>query len=95
MGRRTGIIFNDQMYDFAKPDARTWTDDGFRALSSGNNYIEPGKRPLSYMSPSIILDPNEDVRLVTGGAGGALLITASLMVSVSLYISTRLQRLPT
>jgi len=39
------------------------------------NRIEPGKRPLSAMSPSIVFDPDGAVALVVGSAGGPPIIT--------------------
>lgn len=81
MGKRTGIIFNDEMDDFAKPDVNSWSEDAWTAVTSKANWIEPGKRSLSAMSPTVILDGKGDVRLVTGAAGGSKIITAVLMVS--------------
>lgn len=80
MGKRTGIIFNNLMGDFALPNKPSWTDDAWTAPSNQNNWIEPGKRPLSSMSPTIVLDKNGDVRLITGGSGGSKIITAASMV---------------
>lgn len=80
MGKRTGIIFNGHMDDFAKPNEPSWTDDEWTAPSNENNFIEPGKRPLSAMSPIIITDSVGDVRFVTGGAGGSKIITAVAQV---------------
>lgn len=80
MGRRTGIIFNGEMDDFSKPNVPSWTDDEWTAPSNENNWIKPGKRPLSAMSPLIITDKHGDVRLVTGGAGGSKIITAVAQV---------------
>lgn len=80
MGKRTGIIFNDLMGDFSLPNQPSWTDDAWTAPSNQNNWIEPGKKPLSAMSPTIVLDGSGDVRLVTGGSGGSKIITAAAMV---------------
>lgn len=82
MGARTGIIFNNEMDDFAKPDNPSWTDDAWTAPSNENNWIEPGKRPLSSVSPSVILDKEGNVRLVTGGSGGSKIISATATVSI-------------
>ena len=82
MGKRTGIIFNNLMGDFSLPNKPSWTDDAWTAPSNQNNWIEPKKRPLSSMSPTIVLDKNGDVRLVTGGSGGSKIITAASMVSL-------------
>ena len=44
------------------------------------NAIGPGKRPLSSMTPTIVLDPDERVYLVTGSPGGSRIITTTLQI---------------
>ncbi len=39
------------------------------------NYMKPDKRPMSSMSPIIVLDENDDVRLVLGGCGGSTILS--------------------
>ena len=39
-----------------------------------NNIIEPGKKPLSSMSPTIIFDEKNNVRMVIGSPGGKSII---------------------
>ena len=80
MGRRTGIIFNNEMGDFALPYQPSWTNDAWTAPSNSSNWIEPGKRSLSAMCPVIVLDEQGDVKLVTGGSGGSKITTAASMV---------------
>ncbi|XP_050957291.1 glutathione hydrolase 1 proenzyme-like [Labeo rohita] len=83
---RSGIIFNDQMRDFIDPE-----------LTSGhgkNNLIKPGKRPLSSMCPTIILDKHsKQVKMVVGGAGGTNITTSVAQVILNyLFFGYDLQK---
>ncbi|TXL61581.1 gamma-glutamyltransferase [Aeromicrobium terrae] len=44
------------------------------------NRIEPGKRPRSSMSPTIVLDDHDDVKYVVGSPGGSTIITTVLQI---------------
>ncbi|KAK1831885.1 gamma-glutamyltranspeptidase [Podospora conica] len=69
----TGIIMNNEMNDFSVPNA----DNAFGFIPSPANFIRPGKRPLSSMSPLIIeFEGNRTLHSVMGGAGGSRIITA-------------------
>ncbi|KAL4218407.1 Gamma-glutamyltranspeptidase 1 [Mactra antiquata] len=75
VGSRTGIVFNNEMDDFSTPG----TVNYFQVPASPANYIKPYKRPLSSMSPSVVVDSDGDVKLVTGSSGGTRIITSNAL----------------
>lgn len=77
-GKRTGIIFNNQMDDFSTPGINNW----YGLPPSPANEIRPGKRPLSSMCPAIILDENQNVVQVTGGTGGSQITSALAFATI-------------
>lgn len=75
----TGIVLNNEMDDFSiAPGVR----NAFGLLGSAANVIAPGKRPLSSMSPTIVLDQDQRPLLSCGAAGGPKIITAVLQILV-------------
>lgn len=86
IGRRTGIIFNSGMNDFAMPNL----DNIFFLPPSANNFMAPYKRAVSSMSPTIITDSSDDVRLVIGAAGGTKIVSAISSVSFSFIYTVTL-----
>ena len=73
----TGILLNNQMNNFAYQYGNSEVID--RSASIGNRF-EPGKRPMSTMSPIIVFDQNNSIKLITGSPGGALIPAAILRV---------------
>ncbi|KAF2752833.1 gamma-glutamyltranspeptidase [Pseudovirgaria hyperparasitica] len=70
----SGIIMNDEMNDFSIPNVT----NAFGYIPSPANYVRPGKRPLSSMSPVIVEFPNGTLYLVVGAAGGSRITTATI-----------------
>lgn len=70
-------MFGSSMNDFSFPDYKSY----FGLPGSPNNKMEPGKRPLSSMSPTILTDKNGDVKMVIGASGGTKITTAVAQVS--------------
>ncbi|CAP32418.2 Protein CBG13651 [Caenorhabditis briggsae] len=68
-----GFIYNNQMDDFSTPGFRNhW---GFEPTEA--NFIVPGRRPMSSMSPTVVFNvENGDLKMVTGGTGGSKIISA-------------------
>jgi gamma-glutamyltranspeptidase/glutathione hydrolase len=71
----TGVIMNNEMNDFSIPG----TTNAFGYIASPDNYIQPGKRPLSSISPTIVecLSTGE-FYFATGAAGGSRIITSTI-----------------
>jgi gamma-glutamyltranspeptidase/glutathione hydrolase len=72
-----GFFMNDEMDDFA---AQPGKPNMFGLVQGEMNAIAPGKRMLSAMSPTIVLDPSGKLLLVVGAAGGPRIITATSQV---------------
>jgi gamma-glutamyltranspeptidase/glutathione hydrolase len=73
---KTGILLNDQMDDFS---LQPGVPNAFGLVGSTQNGVAPGKRPLSSMTPTVVLD-GDRVRLAVGAAGGPTIITATAQV---------------
>ena len=67
----TGVFMNNQMDDFS---AQPGVPNYFGLLGAEANSVQPGKRPLSSMSPTIVLKDGQPV-LTLGAAGGPTIIT--------------------
>ncbi len=78
------FLLNDEMDDFT---VKVGAVNAMGLVQGPTNEIAPGKRMLSSMTPTIVLDPSGAPLLVAGAAGGAYIITAvaHLIVSVVDY----------
>lgn len=70
----TGILLNDEMDDFA---AAPGVPNGFGLVGGEANSVQPGKRPLSSMTPTILTKDGQ-LAAVVGSPGGSRIITAVL-----------------
>ncbi|HSJ64752.1 MAG TPA: gamma-glutamyltransferase [Gemmatimonadaceae bacterium] len=72
-----GFFLNNEMDDLAVAPGQP---NMFGLVEGEQNAVAPGKRPLSSMSPTIVLDPSGQVLLVVGAAGGPTIISGTMQV---------------
>ncbi|KAL1845440.1 hypothetical protein Daus18300_014536 [Diaporthe australafricana] len=72
----TGVIMNNEMNDFSTPGST----NAFGYAPSEANFIRPGKRPLSSISPTIVEYPDGGLFFISGSAGGSRIITATAQI---------------
>ncbi len=77
----TGIVLNDEMDDFA---SKPGVPNMFGVVGSDANSIEPKKRPLSSMTPTIMTKDGK-VSLVIGTPGGSRIFTSIFQVINNVY----------
>lgn len=71
----TGIVLNNEMDDFSVPTKRSENVPP----PAPANFIHPGKRPLSSMTPTIVLKDGQ-LKAVIGASGGAMIIAGTTEV---------------
>ena len=76
VGKYTGIFYNDVMDDFSSPGFV----NSFGFVPSEANFIRAKKRPLSSMSPLIIVNNEDNVVLVLGASAGSKIVTGIAQV---------------
>jgi gamma-glutamyltranspeptidase/glutathione hydrolase len=76
----TGFLMNNEMDDFS---IKANTPNAFGLIGRKANEIAPGKRMLSSMTPTLLLDGEGAPVLVTGSPGGSTIITTVLQVVVN------------
>lgn len=77
----TGILLNDEMDDFT---ARPGTPNLWGVIQGERNSIVPLKRPLSSMTPTIVLRKDGSVWFAVGARGGARIINAVLQIVINI-----------
>lgn len=76
---KTGVLLNDEMDDFT---AKIGVPNLYGLVQGEANSIVPGKRPLSSMSPTIVMRDGKPV-MVVGTPGGSRIITAVLLTMIN------------
>jgi gamma-glutamyltranspeptidase/glutathione hydrolase len=72
-----GFLLNNEMDDFAAAPGKP---NMYGLVQGEANAIEPGKRMLSSMTPSIVLDPDGRLFMIVGTPGGSTIITTVTQV---------------
>ena len=72
-----GFLLNNEMDDFS---AKPGVPNAYGLIGNTANAIEPGKRMLSSMSPTIVETPDGELFLVLGSPGGSTIITTTAQV---------------
>ncbi len=72
----TGILLNNEMDDFS---SKPGVPNAYGLIGGEANAIAPGKRPLSSMTPTIVLKDGRPF-LATGSPGGSRIITTTLQI---------------
>lgn len=80
--RGAGYLLNNEMDDFT---SKPGVPNQFGLVQGEANAIAPGKRMLSAMTPTIVVNPEGRTDLVTGTPGGATIITTIFQI-VSNYV---------
>jgi gamma-glutamyltranspeptidase/glutathione hydrolase len=78
----SGFCLNNQMDDFT---TRLDKPNAYKLTQSDKNMPEPGKRPLSSMSPTIVLDADAPI-IVAGASGGPRIITATVQSILNILV---------
>jgi gamma-glutamyltranspeptidase / glutathione hydrolase len=76
----TGVIMNNEMDDFS---TQPGVENYFHLIGAEANAVQPGKRPLSSMSPTIVLKDGKPV-IALGAAGGPTIISQVVLNLVNM-----------
>ena len=77
-----GFFLNNEMDDFS---AKPGVPNAFGLVGNAANAIQPGKRPLSSMTPTIVLK-NKEPFIILGSPGGSRIITAVLQTILNVTV---------
>jgi len=76
----TGVVMNNEMDDFS---IQPGVPNAFGLIGAEANAVEAGKRPLSSMSPTIVIDPEGRPAFSCGAAGGPTIINQVVQIIVN------------
>ncbi|MEC9390174.1 MAG: gamma-glutamyltransferase [Myxococcota bacterium] len=74
---QSGILLNNEMDDFV---ARPGEPNAYGLVGSEANAVAAGSRPLSSMSPTVLIAPGGRERIVIGASGGPFIISSTVQV---------------
>ena len=77
----TGVLLNDEMDDFAAQPGKA---NMFGLIQGERNSVQPKKRPLSSMTPAIVLRKDGSLWFATGARGGPRIITTVLQIVINM-----------
>jgi gamma-glutamyltranspeptidase/glutathione hydrolase len=75
--RGAGFLLNNEMDDFT---SKPGVPNVYGLVQGEANAIEPGKRMLSAMTPTVVINPNGQTELITGTPGGSTIITTIFQI---------------
>ena len=78
-----GFCLNNEMDDFT---TRRGQANAFGLVQSSRNLPAPGKRPLSSMMPTIVLDQGGHVVMIAGASGGPRIITGTMQAMLDVLL---------
>ena len=78
---KSGVLLNNEMDDFV---ARPGVPNHYGLVGSEANAVSPGARPLSSMSPTVMISPDGKERIVVGASGGPFIISSTIAVILNI-----------
>lgn len=83
VGDGLGIPLNNEMDDFSSAPG---VPNAYGLVGTEANAIAPGKRPLSSMTPTVVLDGDGRVVMAVGASGGSTIISSTLQVYLNIAV---------
>ena len=80
VAERSGVLLNNEMDDFV---SKPGVPNTYGLIGREANQVEPGKKPLSSMTPTVVLDPDGAPLMAVGASGGPMIISSTLQTIVN------------